>query len=68
MAKSLSGINTRTLTSTPQTEKDHVKQTKNKAGGVTKVGINWRKWYEATGTDRVDLSTPELVEGLEFSV
>ena len=45
-----------------------IAQTKNKAGGVTKVGINWRKWYEATGTDRVDLSTPELVEGLEFSV
>lgn len=35
MAKSLSGINTRTLTSTPQTEKAHVKQTKNKAGGYT---------------------------------
>lgn len=35
MAKSLSGIDTRTLTSTPQTEKAHVKQTKNKAGGYT---------------------------------
>lgn len=38
---------------------------KNKAGGVMRVGINWKRWYKETGTEPVEISTEDLINARE---
>ncbi|QFP95374.1 glycosyltransferase [Microbacterium phage YuuY] len=34
---------------------------KNKAGGVMRVGVNWRQWYKATDSEPVEIPLAELL-------
>ncbi|QZD98635.1 glycosyltransferase [Microbacterium phage Juicer] len=35
---------------------------KNKLGGVMRIGMNWKRWYKATGTTADSISLPELIK------
>lgn len=35
---------------------------KNRLGGVMRIGVNWNRWYKATGTTAVEIPLPELVK------
>lgn len=35
---------------------------KNKLGGVMRIGMNWNRWYKATGTTADTISLPELIK------
>lgn len=38
---------------------------KNKAGGIMRIGVNWKKWYKDTGTEPVEISTEDLIDDRE---
>jgi len=35
---------------------------KNKLGGVMRIGVNWNRWYKATGTEPVEIPLTELIK------
>lgn len=35
---------------------------KNKLGGVMRIGVNWNRWYKATGTEPVDIPLALIME------
>lgn len=35
---------------------------RNKAGGVMRVGVNWNRWYKATGSGPVDLPLTDIIK------
>jgi hypothetical protein len=34
---------------------------RNKAGGVMRVGVNWRQWYKATESEPVEIPLTDLL-------
>jgi hypothetical protein len=35
---------------------------KNKLGGVKRIGVNWSRWYKATGTEPVDIPLEDIIK------
>lgn len=38
---------------------------KNKLGGVMRIGMNWNRWYKATGTTAAAIPLPELIKEMQ---